>query len=370
MGIIAPILPLFTETFSASAFSIGLVFSAFPLSRTIIAPWIGRISDRVGRKRIILIGLCSYGVVSLLYVLVTSLWQIGALRFVQGAGAVMVAPIAQAYVGDLTPRGKEGRYISLFYSSMFIGMALGPVIGGGLTELWSYGAAFLAMGALSLMALLFVAVVLPSKDIRVQPQEKASAMGRGFWDLVRSDAVMAQSAYWMTRGFWRQGFNTFYPLFAASVLRADEATIGLVLTVHLLAGGLLQVPLGWLADRYSRFPQIILGSALAPLTMVPLLFVRQTWVVMVLVFLMGAFGALSRASMLAMRVEIGREHGMGAMAGLQSGALGAGQMLGPLVCGFAVDRIGARGVFPLGAAVGVAGTLLTAMWLRRSNGSP
>ncbi|HCP31907.1 TPA: MFS transporter, partial [Candidatus Acetothermia bacterium] len=69
VGIIAPILPLYAKTFAASGVSIGLVFSAFSLSRSLIGPLVGRLSDRVGRKRILMIGLAGYAGVSLLYVM-------------------------------------------------------------------------------------------------------------------------------------------------------------------------------------------------------------------------------------------------------------------------------------------------------------
>ncbi len=365
MGIISPILPLYADTFSANALSIGLVFAAFAFARTFLAPLVGRMSDRVDRRKVILVGLVGYVAVSFLYTLATSLWHLGFLRFLQGAAAVMVTPIAQAYIGDLTPKGKEGRYLSLFYSSMFIGMAMGPIIGGGLTELWSYNAAFLTMAVLSLAALGLVAAILPKST---HPKAQRSSEGKkavGISELIKNDAVKAISIYWITRGFWRQGFNTFYPLFAAGVGGLGEASIGLVLTVHLLGGGLLQIPFGWLADRYPRFPQIVIGSTLAPLAMIPILFVKQTWVVILVAFLMGAFGALARAAILATRVELGREHGMGMMAGLQSGAFGAGQMFGPLVCGVLVDLVGVKSVFPFGASVGILGTVLLVIWLCR-----
>jgi len=365
MGIIAPILPFYADKFSANAFSIGIVFAAFSLARTLFAPLIGKVSDRVDRRKLILVGLFGNSLVSVLYVLASTLLHLGIIRFLQGATAVMITPIAQAYICDLTPKGKEGRYLSLFYSSMFIGMAMGPIIGGGLTELWSYNAAFLTMAALSLVALGLVAALLPkSKGERVRKssdQQKAVSTS----GLTKNDAVKAISIYWITRGFWRQGFSTFYPLFAVATAGLGEASIGLVLTVHLLSGGLLQIPFGFLADRYPRLPQIVIGSTVAPLTMIPILFVKQTWIVFLLVFLMGAFGALARSAILATRVELGREYGMGMMAGLQSGAFGVGQMMGPLVCGAVADLVGLAAVFPFGSAVGLLGTGFVVGWFRR-----
>ena len=106
IGIIAPILPLYADTFGASGLAVGLVFSAFSISRFALGPFVGRFSDRVGRKRIMLVGLAAFTVMSVLYIIAESIWQLAAFRLLQGAASVMVTPIAQAYVGDITPPGR------------------------------------------------------------------------------------------------------------------------------------------------------------------------------------------------------------------------------------------------------------------------
>lgn len=365
VGIIAPILPLYARTFAASGVSIGLVFSAFSLSRSLLGPFLGRLSDRVGRKRMLLVGLSGYAAVSLLYALAVNLWQLGVFRLLQGAASVMVTPIAQAYIGDITPRGKEGRYMNLFYSAMFLGMALGPLLGGGLSELWSYHAAFYAMGSLSVVALLLVARMVPADHVHGDEECNACKEIVPLRHVMKNDAVKAIFVYMATRGFWRQGFNTFYPLFAVARSGLGEASIGTVLSVYMLGGGLLQIPFGFLADRYPRFPQIVLGSTLAPLLLLAVPFVRHVWMVILITFCMGALSAFSRASVLAIRTELGRSHGMGTLAGLQGGAFAAGQMVGPLAFGAVADLVGVAAVFPFGSGVGLLGTGFVVAWLRR-----
>lgn len=365
LGIISPILPLYAKTFAASATEIGLVFTSFSVSRALLGPVVGRLSDRIGRRPLILAGLLIYAAVSVLYASAGSLWMLGAFRFLQGIASVMVTPIAQAYVGDLTPKGREGRYLNAFYSSQFIGMAFGPLLGGVIGGTWSYAAAFYVMGALSVLSLVLVYLTVPvdqtARERRVtQPKQIAPLR-----EVMSNHAVKAMLAYFVTRGFWRQSFNAFYPLYAVVAFSVDEASVGLVLSTYMFAEGLLQIPFGFLADRYPRIRQIVVGSVFAPLVLIAVPFVGAPWAVALLTFAMGAFSALGRSSLVAIRTELGRSHGMATLAGIQGSAFAVGQALGPLMTGAVVDAVGILSVFPLGSAVGCLGTALVLFWMRR-----
>jgi len=356
IGIISPILPLYAEQFTASGIQIGFLFSAFSLARLVLAPAIGRLSDRGGRKRWIQAGLVVFAGLSVLYVLASRYWHITLLRILQGAASILVTPLAQAYVGDITPKGHEGRYMNAFYAAMFLGMALGPVLGGTFAQRWSYEAAFYAMGALALVSLVLVGRLVPAK-LRKGSADEGPKEIVPLRTVFRNDAVRGIFFYFATRGFWRQGFNTFYPLFAVAAAGLGESQIGLVLSVYMLGGGLLQIPFGWLADRCSRFPQIIIGSLAAPLMLLLIPSVRGLAGAVAVVFLMGAFSALSRASVVAIRTEIGRTHGMGTLAGLHSSAFSTGQLLGPIAFGAIADGFGVQAVFWFGGAVGLIGSI-------------
>jgi DHA1 family multidrug resistance protein-like MFS transporter len=341
------------------------VFTAFSISRARLGPFIGRLSDRIGRRPIILAGLLIYAAVSVLYAHAESLWALGLFRFIQGIASVMVTPIAQAYVGDLTAKGHEGRTLNAFYASQFIGMAIGPLLGGVIGSLWSYNAAFYAMGGLSVLSFVLVRLTVPvdeaAKEWR-KPKPRAITPLR---QVMSTDAVKAMLAYFVTRGFWRQSFNAFYPLYAVVAFAVDEASVGLVLSTYMFAEGLLQIPFGFLADRYPRIRQIVVGSVFAPLILLAVPYVGSPWAVALLTFGMGAFSALGRSSLVAIRTELGRTHGMATLAGLQGSAFAVGQALGPLLSGAVVDLIGLVAIFPFGSAVGCLGTALVLGWLRR-----
>ena len=184
--------------------------------------------------------------------------------------------------------------------------------------------------------------------------------------IAKHDAVKAILVYVATRGFWRQGFNTFYPLFAVPILGWSMSQVGYVMSAYFIAGGLFQIPFGFLADRWPRSPQIILGSFAAPLLLLLVPFVHSFSGVMVVVFSIGVLSAFSRASILAIRTELGHSHGMATLAGLHGSAFAAGQMIGPVACGAAVDLFGVTAAFPFGSAVGVLGSVGVILWLRRA----
>jgi len=365
LGIISPILPLYANTFAASALQLGLVFTAFSVSRALLGPFIGRWSDRIGRRPLILGGLSLYALVSVLYASATSLWMLGLFRFVQGIASVMVTPIAQAYVGDLTPHGREGRYLNAFYSSQFVGMAFGPLLGGVIGGTWSYDAAFYAMGGLSVLSLILVYFTVPVDETARVRKRAAPRTVLPLRHVLSNHAVRAMLVYFATRGFWRQSFNAFYPLYAVVAFSVDEGSVGLVLSTYMFAEGLLQIPFGFLADRFPRIRQIVIGSVFAPLVLLVVPFVRSPWAVAMLTFVMGAFSALGRASLVAVRTELGRTHGMATLAGIQGSAFGVGQAIGPVLSGIVVDMAGLVAVFPFGSAIGCIGTALVLLWLQR-----
>ena len=370
IGIIAPILPLYVETFAASGLMIGIIMGAFSLSRGLLGPFVGRLSDHIGRKRFILAGLGIFAAVSLCYSLAGSVWQLILIRIVQGAASVMVTPIAQGYVGDMAPIGKEGQIMNLFYSSMFIGVGFGPLLGGVLADVWSIHAAFAGMGILSFVSLLMVAVTLPSDHSGPAKARASTDRPRSIIpmrQIAKNDGVKAILAYVATRGFWRQGFNTFYPLFAVATLGWSTSEVGYIMSGYFIAGGLFQIPFGFLADRWPRNPQIILGSFAAPLMLLLIPFMRSFAGVMAVVFSIGMLSAFSRASILAIRTELGRTHGMATLAGLHGSAFASGQMIGPVVCGAVVDVFGLSAVFPFGSLIGCLGSVAVILWLRRAS---
>ena len=130
VGIIAPLLPIYADSLGATGIWIGVIFSGFSISRALVMPLIGKLSDQWGeRKAFLCAGLLFYAVISLGYVWAENVTALIVVRLVHGLAAGMVIPIAQTYVGDLAPQGEEGKWMGYFNAALFAGFGVGPLLG-------------------------------------------------------------------------------------------------------------------------------------------------------------------------------------------------------------------------------------------------
>ncbi|MFB6141051.1 MAG: MFS transporter [Halosimplex sp.] len=368
-GLIEPIMPLYAKSLGASGVILGLIFAGFAVARGIFAPIMGRLSDQYGRKRILLIGLGLYVFLSGGYILANSPLALTAVRAGQGLASVMVTPIAQSYVGDITPEGEEGAYMNLFYISLFGGMAVGPSLGGYLSDAYSFEAPFLVLAGVALFALLVVLVWVPERtptEGSAGERQSLAASLRAVFDDREMRGILT---YITARGFYRWGFNSFFPVYAVSVVALSRTNVGFILSGYMLAGGALQYPLGRLADRFAGYrPEfVVVGGLLSGLAMFVVPSTSGLLPLVALVVGMGVSSAISRSASVAIRTERGRVHGMGAVTGAFTASLSVGQVLGPVTFGAVVDVVSIRWAFYLGGVVGLVGTVGAYWYLRRGN---
>jgi len=123
-GIVVPLLPLYAESLGASGFWLGVIFAGYPLARILTTPIFGRLSDRRGRKPFISIGLLAYGIISFGFIWVNTVSQLVLLRLLHGIAGALILPIAQAYVGDISPPGEEGKWMGYANAAFFSGFGV------------------------------------------------------------------------------------------------------------------------------------------------------------------------------------------------------------------------------------------------------
>lgn len=367
IGIIEPIMPLYAKSMGASGIVLGLIFSGFAFSRTLFAPIIGKISDRHGRKRFLVTGLFLFIIFSILYILAKTPFVLILIRAAQGLASVMVTPIAQAYIGDITPVGKEGKYMNLFFISYFSGTALGPVAGGALSDRFSLEAPFYALAVMAFIALILVLWLVPKTSLQNERAENQPALFKGFKKILRDTQMRGILIYLWSRGFYRWGFNSFFPVFAIASAGFTKTQVGMALSGYMLAGAVLQYPSGVYADKFIQYRKefILTGGLLSAICMFIIPSLRNVYVIILFTLLMGLSSAFSRASAIAIRTERGRLYGMGAAIGSSTTSVSLGQVIGPFLFGLTVDFFNIPYAFYLGGIIGIFGTLAGFWFLKK-----
>ena len=176
-GIIIPLLPFFAETFQAGSAALGILVASFSLMQFIFSPILGRISDNVGRKPVLVISILTSVASFLLFALANSFFILLLSRIV--AGLATETAVAQAYIADITSKKERASGIGKVGAAHGAGFIIGPAI-GGLLSVYGFSAPGFAAGFLTLVNLLFVLFFLPeslnkeSSELRLAPRSTSS----------------------------------------------------------------------------------------------------------------------------------------------------------------------------------------------------
>lgn len=358
VGIIVPILPLYAETLGANGLWLGAIFAIFNLARSVVMPAVGRISDRMGRKRFITGGLLIYTLSSLGYIYAGSAQELFAVRLIQGASSAMIIPIAMAFIADISPPNQEGSYMGMFSVALFLGFGSGPLIGGICQDLASMEANFLFMGGLCLLALILVIIYLPRSSSIQRPVPPLSVP---FATMLKSRNIMGICLYRFSNAFCRGTIMAFVPLYAHNSLKLSGSQIGVVIASSILLTAFLQMPFGKLADRADRKFLVASGSFLyfALLPLMPL--TGNFSQLLLLNIVLGFLGAISLPAASALTVTEGKQFGMGTTMAIFNVAMSAGLGIGPLLSGFILDYWSLPGVFYACTLVGLVSSSLVCL---------
>lgn len=360
-GIVAPLLPIYATQLGITGIWLGIIYGVFSLSRACLSPVFGRLSDLKGRRIFICIGVAGYALLSVAYAFAQTQEILAIVRLLQGMASAMIVPIAQAYVGDLSPEGQEGRWMGYFNAAFAAGFGVGPLLGGLMTDHFGSQSAFFTMGAMNLIALVVAVVLLPRKE-----QRRVAPRGQGsFKTMSRSPLVV---------GLWSMGFanalgsgasQAFFPILAHEVAGATPTQVGILLGIQILVSSVGN-SFGRLADRWNRRWLTVGGNAISLLYLVGMPFAHDFTILIGLSVITGIGASISSWGTSALMVTEGRRFGMGAMLSTNNVTNGIGMWLGPLAGGVLAQQIGTGSVFFFAAAmVAIACLLFIRLAIRR-----
>lgn len=176
-GIILPILPFYAESMNASETVVALLSTAFSAAQFIMSPVLGRISDRYGRRPVMLVSIAGSVVAALVLGFASALWLVFAARIVAGSSKANVST-AHAYVADVVPGNERAKYMGWMGAAMGMGFVIGPGVGGLLGH-YSPQLPFFVSAGLSFVNLLMAAVWLPETRVFKQRDHSPDASASG-----------------------------------------------------------------------------------------------------------------------------------------------------------------------------------------------
>jgi len=295
-----------------------------------------------------------YALVSLGYIGARDLYQLAGIRLLHGFSSAMVIPIGMAYIGEISPEGKEGSYLGIFNLSLSLGWGSGPLVGGFLMDSFGFASAFYALGCLSALALVLIMIFLPGEQNR--PSKTSSRESTSLRQLLRIPSMRAIMCVQAAGAAGRGSLMAFLPVFGES-LGIKASGIGLLVSVNILLAALLQGPFGKIADSYNKVFLIVLGSTMASCAVIIMPLVPSFRGLLLLGIVMGAGGGISRPAVVAIGAKLGRSAGMGAAMGLLNTGISMGMIVGTMVGGLAMDLLGLTSVFYLVGTLGLVGTI-------------
>jgi DHA1 family tetracycline resistance protein-like MFS transporter len=366
-GIILPLLPLYADRFGASGTWIGILVLSYSAAQLLTAPLWGRLSDRFGRRPVLLVGLVGSAVSYLVFAFAGSITALLLSRVMAGVGGANV-PVAQAYIADITPPEGRAGGMGLIGAAFGLGFIFGPAIGGILAPVSPAApgiAAAILCATNALLALFLLPESLSREEREARVAARAASQGErtGPPGAEELRAVLRNPefrsvlllSFLFTAAF--SALHPVFPLFAAQRFGLEAREVGWLFaflgTVSaIMQGGVVRALAPRIGEdglvRLAALPFVagLVGIALAPT--VPLLLVALA------LLAIGFGGTLPSLVSLLSRA---------APDELQGGSLGIGQSVsalsrvaGPLAGGLAWDLVGPTAPFFLGAILaGVAG---------------
>ncbi len=337
--LLVPLLPHYSKSLGLSQMEVGILFGAYAAA-ILAGTWpLGRLSDRIGRRRPFLWGLVGLGATTVLFAFASSYPLLLLARVLQGLAAAATWTSGLALLAEGFPSERRGQAMATAFAAANVGVLLGPPVSGFLTEGFGPRSPFLLAACLALVdaaaRVVFLREADPPAGVRV-----------GLGELLKNAPVrILAGAMAMGAALWALLESTL-PLYLDASLGMSASGIGLLFAAAALSHTLTSPLMGRLSDRLGRRRVLLTGFALAAL-LVPLpAFLSTTGAV---AFSMAALGVtasfvLSPVSPgLADAVEAMGSRSFGSVFSLVNVAYAAGMMGGPLFGSALVEAVGLRG---------------------------
>lgn len=347
----SPVLPLFALYLGAGPEAIGFAVGISTVTGIFFKLPSGALSDVIGRKRTMLIGLLFFAFMPFTYLLIKDYTLLIIIRFVHGLATAVYGPVSMAVVADIAG-AKKGEMLAWFSSVTIIGNLLGAPLGGfilhsapGATgpSFLEFRYAYLASGIAGMLSLVMALSVLrgdksPEKGRGLKVAYKRFASG--IKEVISDRNVVVTSAMEGLQNLTVGALEAFLPIYAVTVAGLNEFQAGLLWGIQVVVTILSKPVMGRTSDRYGRKPLITAGMILCAVSFAAIPLFQSFYTLMATAVIFGLGESFVTSSSAALVADICKEKHFGTAMGTFGTIFDIGHASGPILAGFLIARHG------------------------------
>ena len=372
-GMVIPFVSFYAREYGARGITVGAIVGMYSIMQFFFAPVWGRLSDRIGRRPVILISLTASCVGYLLFGMARGIGLLFASRIIAGAGGANIGT-AQAYIADTTTLENRARGMGMIGAAFGIGFILGPPLSGllatlgirhGLPANLLPGASAATLSFIALIMAIFVLGESKAPDTAIRSRVPPYLDPTVWRSMMRHSVIFAIVLALFLTLLAVAGMETSVPLhgrdrFHFSPLDLAYFFLFMGVIVATIQGGLIGRLAKWLGEK--TLVSVGTLSFTAGFLLLPMIF--RMWGLYVVAFFLAIGQGLTYPSLTSLLTKASSPSEHGTILGLASGIGSLARFLGPIVSGFFYDHGAARGAFFAGAAFTLA-AFVVSMWMRR-----
>ncbi|WLD94068.1 MFS transporter [Alkalihalobacillus sp. AL-G] len=363
IGLVIPILPYYVEAFNATGRDLGFLVGVFAFMQFLLAPVWGRLSDRIGRKPLITLGMFGFAAAEFIFAFSTELWMLYASRILAGTFGSAIMPTAMAYVADVTDEKGRSQGMGLLGASMALGIVIGPGVGGWLAE-QDLSLPFLVAGIAGTVAAIVSIFML--KETVSQEAKEAAKNAEKLNHLTRMWRALTGPVGFLlvlvfVMSFALANFTSIFGFYALKRYDYDPSEVGIIVAVTGVIGAVAQGTLvGKLTKRFGD-ERVVTGSLLlSAIGFVLMVFAFNFATVMLTVSIFFLGNSILRPALNSFISKMaGNEQG--AIMGLNNSFLSLGNAAGPVLAGLLFE-VNIHIPYLLGAALLLAALVAVKIW--------
>lgn len=362
-SLVIPAMPYLMENLGAGGRELGWLTAVYALTQTICAPFWGALSDKIGRKPIMSIGMIGYAVSLFLFGIASSYWTLFIARGLSGILSSATSAASLAYIGDSVSEQDRSKNMGHVGAAMSVGTVIGPVIGGVLSGV-SLSLPFFVGGGIALIAFLLILLMLPESLTRVHEADHKTFALSSLYRIFKSHAGMVLILIFIA-SFCQTGLQGITGLYVVDKFALNPSQVGFLWMalagVLVIGQGFL---LGLLSGKVSEKILICTGLAGGAICLFAMTMTSGYTSVLTVLCLFALNVALTVPTLNASLSNVSAQN-KGALMGMSSTIRSLSKVVGPLLFGYMYEA-SIELPYMGGAAVALVGVVLCIVWMKRN----